>query len=261
MENKQATNQAIDFVKLFFAYCVVGIHTVVFQDVNYDIWYYIQHMVFIIAVPFFFMCSGYYYRPQKDTSLLPKQVKRLIVPYFVWSIIYIIVSRDFNIVHIIKGYLIASPGASMWFVGALMISMVILKFIKNKQTLKIAICISMICYFAGLFLNSYSEVIRGTSLEPLALKYIDIFGSTRNFIFIGFPMTSIGYYIGQYGIPRIFQKKGVCLGMFFLAWVIQLIEVLYLKNKADTFSGGWSYYFSLPLLVFSLLCFLITVTD
>lgn len=145
----------------------------------------------------------------------------------------------------------------MWFVGALMISMVILKFIKNKNALRLAICVSLIFYFIGLFLNSYSELIRGTTLEPYALKYIEIFESTRNFVFIGFPMTSIGYYIGRYGIPKFFQKRGICIGLFSFALVIQLVEILYLKDKPNTFSGGWSYYFSLPLLVSSLLCLLL----
>lgn len=102
MESKTANNQIFDIAKLFFAYSVVGIHTIVFRDINYDLWYYIQHLVFIMAVPFFFMCSGYFYNPQKDTSLLPKSVKRLMVPYFIWSIIYTIVARDFDVQSIIK---------------------------------------------------------------------------------------------------------------------------------------------------------------
>ncbi len=253
----QKTNQAVDFVKLFFAYCIVGIHTVILQDVNYDCWYYIQHMIFRIAVPFFFMCSGYFYKPQKDDSLLPKQVQRLIIPYFAWSIAFTIVTRDFDLKEILKGYLIASPGASMWFVAALMISMVILKLIKNKKALSIAICISMIFYFVGLFLDSYSEITRGTIFEPYALKYIELFGSTRNFVFIGFPMTSIGYYIGQYGIPKLLKNKINCVVTFIVAWIVLFFEVNFVKNMSNTFSEGWSYFFLLPLVVLSLLCFLL----
>ena len=56
----KTTNQAIDIAKIFFAFCVIGIHTVVFQDINYNFWYYLQHLIFTMAVPFFLCVPDFF---------------------------------------------------------------------------------------------------------------------------------------------------------------------------------------------------------
>lgn len=61
----QKENSTIDIVKLFFAYCVIAIHTVLFLDVNEGLYWFNNHMIWRLAVPFFFLTSGYFFNADK----------------------------------------------------------------------------------------------------------------------------------------------------------------------------------------------------
>lgn len=258
-ENHNKNSQAVDIAKLICAYFVLGIHTVFLEDIAPELRFWVQRLFWSLAVPFFFMCSGVYYKTDENESAfkLPRQVKRLVVPYFFWSIVYNIVIRNFDFKSILKGYLIASPGGAMWFVGALMISMVICKFIKTKKQHVVAIVVGLILYLFGISLNSYSGFLTRTQIGDVLVKYYkNTFDSTRNFVFTGFPMFILGYYIGRYGIPKFFSKKNCVLTSLF-GWFLLLFLSLILRRKPDAFSGGYLYLIALPLIVFSVLCFLL----
>lgn len=61
----QKENTAIDIAKLFFAYCIIAIHTVLFLDVHHGLWWFNNHMIWRLAVPFFFLTSGYFFNADK----------------------------------------------------------------------------------------------------------------------------------------------------------------------------------------------------
>ena len=82
----------IDFLKFICAILVVTIHCKCPGG-------YIQELlvdgVATIAVPFFFLCSGYFLAKHLDTwpswwSALRKRIRTLIVPYFIWSWLFAI---------------------------------------------------------------------------------------------------------------------------------------------------------------------------
>lgn len=73
--------------KLFFAFCVLGIHSGAFENSA------LRSYVFSLAVPFFFICSGYFLgvkinhinNLKEYQSVLNQYFKRLVVPYFIWG--------------------------------------------------------------------------------------------------------------------------------------------------------------------------------
>ena len=60
-QKERKENHTIDFLKLFFALCIVGIHTdlVKIFPSEHTQWYVMQ-VVFRMGVPFFFVVSGYF---------------------------------------------------------------------------------------------------------------------------------------------------------------------------------------------------------
>lgn len=266
----QKENTAIDIAKLFFAYCIIAIHTVLFLDVHHGLWWFNNHMIWRLAVPFFFLTSGYFFNADKKDpnkfsggGLLPVQVKRLIVPYFFWSAVCIIISavnlRSIDIKGILFGYITADPGAAMWYVGAIIISMCILKFIRKKKHLQAVVGISAVVYFAGLLLGSYSGILRGTAAEPFLQKYyFDIFHDTNNVFFFGFPFFSFGYYIRQYGIPKPLRKKKNCIIAAVAFYVLLFAELLLVsKLLPEPIDGSYKFFVFLPFFEISLLCLLL----
>lgn len=51
---------AIDILKFFAALLVVSIHVPPFYDYNFEVSFWMKNVLSAIAVPFFFMASGYF---------------------------------------------------------------------------------------------------------------------------------------------------------------------------------------------------------
>lgn len=147
----------------------------------------------------------------------------------------------------------------MWYVGAIIISMCILKFIKEKRTLQAVVGISAAVYFSGLLLGSYSGIIRGTAVEPFLQKYyFDIFHDTNNVFFFGFPFFSFGYYIRLYGMPKLLRKKNSCIAAAVISYVLLFTELtLITKLLPEPIDGSYKFFIFLPFFEISLLCLLL----
>ena len=70
--------QLLDIAKFFFSICIIGIHTKFLGE--YKIGYYIETNIFRIAVPFFFICNGYFIAKSMDqNSFDNKKLKKIVV--------------------------------------------------------------------------------------------------------------------------------------------------------------------------------------
>lgn len=56
---KNKENAAVDFAKLFFCVCILFLHSGAYHDVAYGD--YLQKTLLSLAVPFFFVASGYFF--------------------------------------------------------------------------------------------------------------------------------------------------------------------------------------------------------
>ncbi len=86
VENKQ--NNGINLFKFLCAILVVGIHTEPFG--NLGILDSLFGIITRIAVPYFFVCSSYFYFLKGDTiQKLKHYIKRIFTLYLLWSIVYL----------------------------------------------------------------------------------------------------------------------------------------------------------------------------
>ncbi len=97
--NKTATKSnknIFDLVKFIMALCVVAIHTHPLENVQIPIVQSIFDTVFSLAVPFFFLCSGYLlagkmqgdYNSEENISLVKKMLFRILKMYIIWMAVY-----------------------------------------------------------------------------------------------------------------------------------------------------------------------------
>ena len=54
-------NRTIDLLKFIFSICVIAIHSSLFKEINTTLYISTTMGLFRIAVPFFFITSGYFY--------------------------------------------------------------------------------------------------------------------------------------------------------------------------------------------------------
>lgn len=251
-EKKETNYKLIDFLKLFFAFCVIGIHTGFLLD--YKVGYYLLTIVFRLAVPFFFVTSGYFLSKKvKDTPDRKKEViidfiKRTSWIYFVVGLIYLILnllkgnnfSADLillNIWQLITG----NSWSVMWFCGASIISAIILLFIKNIKVLRYSILISFIIYLLGLLFNTYNHLLIGTDLQFFYNFLFQKFSNNSNFLFVGFMYFGLGYYICQEK-QKIFKLKNIIwYGLLLAGTALLILEVTIVKKNLDVVSY-YEYY-------------------
>lgn len=83
----------LDVGKLFFSICVVAIHAELFLDISNFLYVNLNRYVFSVAVPFFFMCSGFLcehkIRKNKSGDRLKKNIAQLLKVYCIWGGIYV----------------------------------------------------------------------------------------------------------------------------------------------------------------------------
>ena len=85
---------AVDIAKYVSALLVVCIHTFPFIDINEMLNTYFIQTICRLAVPFFFMISGYFlfrkiHNEEEDKDVLKKYLFRLLKIYLIWTVIYL----------------------------------------------------------------------------------------------------------------------------------------------------------------------------
>lgn len=252
----------VDVCKFVACICIVGIHTAAFSDcMGGD--YYLQSGVFRLAVPFFFVVSGFFFGKQlltaKDSrQVLKKYIYRLGVPLAFWETINIVIEIlkqlfvkrlpaseiAYNIIKSILFY----PYGALWYVQALMIAAIIIAYIYKKGWLEKCLFVSAVLFVAGLLGNSYYFLIYGMSAQKIIDRYLDIFVSTRNGVFVALYFVSAGVWIAAHEnwVKRIKGKKIIAIS----AYIVYFLEIYLIRDckSADDKSMFLSFLFLIPLL-------------
>jgi surface polysaccharide O-acyltransferase-like enzyme len=238
-------NYAIDYIKFFAIFAVILIHTQPFEEttiLGIDG----QYIDFVIdtiarfAVPFFFITSGYLFGKKidfnkKGSIYFSEYVYKLMKIFSCWFVFYLmydllvkVLFQSFNIfsydevTNYIKERISlevffygASSGYQLWYLVALIWSIVILFVFINLNKLNLLLLSSLILNLIGLFSQSYSGII---SL-PI---------STRDGIFFGLFYTTLGCYLAynQTEIVKRVSKLNAkwYLLTFLILSIFQIVE-------------------------------------
>lgn len=255
--------EMIDILKFIFAIFVVGIHTHIMSNSKDTCQWYILHVFFRLAVPFFFIASGFlfgkkYMKNKANIKEISKtQIKRLLIPFMFWMLVslpYVIVTTNGNnifevILEILKN-VIFYPWGALWFILALIVAIGLEYSFLKKEKVKLAVCIGLVLYCICLLGNSYYFILEGTPLQNLMDTYTKIFLTTRNGLFEAFPIFTVGVYIAL--IEKNIEKmnKNKFLISFAIAILIMICEVTFIRNQ--NYKDDHSLFFT-TIVVVSLL--------
>lgn len=245
MENTNYEKQnynAIDLTKFICAILVVTIHIAPFGD-NENLRFFnygIQNYLARIAVPFFFVTSGFllYRKSTLENFSMDRTFKyalRLLRLYIIWSLIYlplnikIFLGNGQSIIHsvlvYIRNFIFTGSYTQLWYLNATIFAVILISFLLKKHIApKKIIIYAAVFYFAGLFAQSYFGVIRPLrDLTPNLwhmLKLLSkIIVTTRDGLFEGFLFVAIGMFFAFYRekFPKIY-RGGVSRGLLYLCF-------------------------------------------
>lgn len=235
---------AVDIFKMICAILVMLIHTKPFEDI-----FWVDAAVGMItrfAVPFFFTVSGYFLfkkvsqNPEKKWSIVGKYILRLLRFYIIWFIIIriadILVGRwslqSFS--YYLKQFFFTTDGSPLWFVAALMWSVilysVLITVLKPKTIFAVGIIFLMIgyCFSTLLRLTANWPVVQ--SLMPI-VSFIGVQGS----LFFAFPYVAMGALMTQKKQEIAIKKDTLGIVIFFICLGAESLVMVKKFNAPLTF--------------------------
>ncbi|MEO8516880.1 MAG: acyltransferase [Flavobacterium sp.] len=216
----QIRNSNIDILKIVMAFLVIALH--IFPVSGIDgieglISYEIANGITRIAVPTFFIISGYFLRNKlQDKKYLSKYAGRILLLYLVWQLIYLPdLIRFYNlgrfsttdaILKLVYGYW------HLWYLLATFLAVFLLYFSRNwSLNLKCFAIVSLLFFGYGFQLLHQADFFK--HYESLRNIYLFI-GTTRNFLFLAFPTMLIGTLYEDWK-PKVLKMKGLLFPLFF----------------------------------------------
>lgn len=258
---------AIDIFKFIFAICVVGIHAGIMQDADSSVQWIIFNMLFRLAVPFFFVCSGFFlglklYQNnitiEEGKTFIIKYIKRLSVPFLFWLIISLPIQfykyRNTNALVTIIKRAIFNPWEALWYLLAVIVAVLIILQFYKKNKLGLVVITGGVLYIFGLLCNSYYFLVENTVLQKIVDLYLKVFLTPRNGIFVGLYFVSIGMFIAKNIDTNIIKSKLNSV-VLVISYVILFIEIFLIKNC--NFKDDHSLYIMLTIVAPELLILLI----
>lgn len=175
-----------------------------------------------IAVPIFFMITGYFYADVVKRGGENSQIKKLLklvieanLIYLLWDCFYAVVSRNsdffqstFTLKNLIKFLLLnESPfSGHLWYLGAILYVLIIVLIVDKLDCGKLLYYLTPLLLLGDLVFGKYAIIIWGKEFPYILV---------RNFLFVGIPYFCIGFLIRN-GMGRRIEKKALgCLIVVF----------------------------------------------
>ena len=237
---------AVDVMKLIMALLVIVIHKPLFDTESGVFLNYISGSVICgIAVPFFFVASGYFFfrkinRVNDDKSKLFKYEKRLFLLYFIWTVIYLpCIFVKYNTGHYdslniklflgqmyltAKNFIFSTSFVHFWYVNTLMVSVALIYLLYKKlgknTVLGICLLITFVSYILLYFAKSGGAIEMAYNAIPAVL---------RNAFEKGLLCTSIGFYISKTDLS---DKKSISVVLSVIAFAVMIaLGVMKYQNE------------------------------
>lgn len=204
----------LDGFRILCAFLVIAIHTAPLLSVNETAELILTRVWARIAVPFFFLITGYFMAPhleEADRTYRNRFLRKTVVIYGVSILLYLPLNfyagyfgKSFSVGQFCLDILINGTFYHLWYLPAVMFGVWFVWFLVEKGGFKRAFLAAAVLYLIGLFGDSYYGLASGFALGKNF--YDGIFAVseyTRNGLFFAplFLLTGIGCYREEGGAP------------------------------------------------------------
>ena len=231
----------VNFLKFICAVLVVLIHTVN-RETKLG---YLCLITARVAVPFFFMITGYFMAEKiykKDYEKVNKYIKKIFYIYVFWSVIYILFvpQRYFSqgnikgqLFELMRQFLFFGTYDHLWYLITCCVAMYIIYFFINKFGLRITMVISLFFYGCSLLGDSYYGILPVCKLKNFIDTYIFYFGEVWNSFIWVLIFILFGIVIKKYNLnKKITHGKYVFLIVYCL-FILEHFILKYLNIERD----------------------------
>lgn len=208
---EKAEYRAVDFAKFAASLLVVAIHIPPLEDCNAGVSHELQQVVCRMAVPFFFLCTGYFLGEKiRDKKRIKEYLFHIIKMYLFWTICYFypMLERFWreehtvgeNVTELLRRFFFIGSYIQLWYLLATVVAVAVLYLFVSvfRQKEKTLAILAILFYLVGVMENSYRHVFEAIPVIAEGIKeYQEWFLTTRNGIFFGFPFVTAGFLLAE----------------------------------------------------------------
>ncbi len=219
----------IDKARWLLAYLILIIHFRPLSGFNPTVDFASAQVVARIAVPFYFMATGFFLDFDQKARVKAWLINILKLT-LLWSLIYLpfrLQAYFTGQANILMDILHLGVHVHLWYLPASIFAVLLLGFLLKHIKLRTILLIGFILYFIGLFGDAYYGFSSFLGIEQLVDDYLYIFETTRNGLFFGFFFVSLGYSFKNH--PLNIKSSFKLLG-FIISFFLMFVEMLSLEN-------------------------------
>ena len=235
--------KTLDFFKFLAAVLIIVLHTLPSEDYSKVVTFGLRNIVCVIAVPFFFVCSGFVTfskiesLPDRETkkSYIKKNLKRIALMYVIWSVIYFPfviyqwTKTSFSyvsIVEYIRDFFFEGSYQTIWFLPALFTATLLVYLLNCKFSYIKIIFIAIPFYCFALLGSSYWGLTQNFAIlnKTFEIYYI-LFDTIKNGLLFGFIYVAIGAWLAKNkGLLKV--PRSYCIVGTFVCFILVAVEAL-----------------------------------
>lgn len=264
---KKQTYGILDIAKFISALLVIAIHCAPFIEIDETLNFVFVQMIARLAVPFFFITSGWLFfrkiNPEKgwkdpdNLHSLQHYWGRIMKIYLIWSAIYLPllliswIQGGFHIdtlIRLARDVIFNGTYYHLWFLPALLLGVPIVymmytNFQKNK-----VLWLSLGLYLVGMVLNVYGTVLSDVPvLSSIISVYHATFATSRNGLFFAPVYLVLGIY-AQGFLSRDYKKQAALA--FSLSGLLYCLEAFILRQTGIMHDLTSMYLMLVPTVFF-----------
>ena len=227
----------IDVFRFISALLVIAIHTSPFISFNETADFIMTRIFARIAVPFFFITSGYFLitRYSRNYEKLLKFIRKTTLIYVIAIVIYLpinIYNSYFDmenlLPNIIKDLIFDGTFYHLWYLPASILGAAIAQIMIKKFGYKISLTTGIILYFGGLFGDSYYGIAENI---PILKEFYGLIFQVSDYTRNGFFFAPIFFIMGGFiADNRKIVSMSKCIYGFLISFILMFIEATVLHN-------------------------------
>ncbi|MDO4452968.1 MAG: acyltransferase [Eubacteriales bacterium] len=236
---KEQKYPAMDWMRMICAFLVVAIHTSVLSSFSETADFFLTGIVCRIAVPFFFMVSGFFLMPKIASrfSSVIKTEKKLLVMYMASVLLYlplnIYAGQYFfkDLPSFFRAFFLDGTFYHLWYFPAAAEGILLLGLMQRLFSRKICMFFCILLYLIGLGGDSYYGIIKDIPLlQSFYDTYFQIGTYTRNGFFFAPVFLCLGWILSDTRNRLFFpHAKKISLVSFALliaeGWLLHTFQI------------------------------------
>lgn len=239
--------KGIDIMKFIMALFVVVLHTHPLQTVNAAADFATADVIARVAVPFFFVASGFLLEKQmsarqtENKAILLRYAKKVLTLYCIWTVIYLPIIISSKIIDseeslakstfsAVRDFIFAGSYGQLWYLPAVAVGVLLVFLLRKYLGERWSAVILIILFLAGLTTQSYFGLTLakwnpdGILWKGMkAVKKVMV--TCRNGVFFGGIFIYMGTWIARCNLK---MKQWMAVSGLILSTILFYIEASYL---------------------------------